>query len=97
MSGDKSGVKQASAVPKRPASRQRRGRRAGVADLWFSRDKKTRTSRYGRGMRWRAVYVDPSGNEYTRAFRTKADAQGWLDSNTAAMVAGTWVEPGKSK
>ncbi|MBA4023937.1 MAG: site-specific integrase [Gordonia sp.] len=48
-------------------------------------------------MRWRAVYVDPSGNEYTRAFRTKADAQGWLDSNTAAMVAGTWVEPGKSK
>ncbi len=48
-------------------------------------------------MRWRAVYVDPSGAEYTRAFRTKADAQGWLDSNTAAMVAGTWVEPGKSK
>lgn len=48
-------------------------------------------------MRWRAVYVDTLGKQHTRAFRTKADAQGWLDSNTAAMVVGTWVEPGKSK
>ncbi|WP_020108288.1 site-specific integrase [Nocardia sp. 348MFTsu5.1] len=41
------------------------------------------------------MYVDTVGLQHTRAFRIKAAAQGWLDSITAAVVAGTWVDRGK--
>lgn len=62
----------------------------------MKRDRKTKTAQYGKGLRYRAVYVDRGGIERSKAFRTKADAQSYLDNNTAAVVLGTWVDPSKS-
>jgi hypothetical protein len=77
-----------------------RNRRAGVTDLWTktvrNTDGSTRTvpsARAGRGMRWRARYVDDHGGEHTKAFTRKADAQVWLDNIVSAQVTGTYVDP----
>jgi integrase len=43
--------------------------------------------------RWQARYRDPDGNERTKTFRRKADAQRWLDENTADMLTGRYVDP----
>jgi integrase len=42
---------------------------------------------------WRARYRDAAGKEHSRHFARKVDAQRWLDSITAAMAAGTYVDP----
>jgi hypothetical protein len=51
------------------------------------------TARAGRGMRWRARYVDAEGRERTKAFRRKIDATQWLDGITAQFATGTYVKP----
>jgi len=43
--------------------------------------------------KWRARYRDHTGREHARHFDRKRDAQQWLDQQTAAMVAGTHVDP----
>ena len=65
----------------------KRNLRAGVDDLWSKTvrdsDGTTRTvasAQHGRGMRWRARYVDDTAEEHTKAFARKTDAQGWLDN-----------------
>ena len=77
-----------------------RSRRAGVEDLWFKtvRNPDGTTSKVpskldGKGSRWRARYVDSHGQEHTKAFARKSDAQAWLDGQTAAVVGGTHVAP----
>ncbi|MGO9352475.1 MAG: tyrosine-type recombinase/integrase [Mycobacterium sp.] len=77
----------------------RRNRR-GVEDLWTKtvRDEHGNaqtvpSGRDGRGMRWRARYVDDRGAEHTKAFARKIDASRWLDKQTAALVSGTHVAP----
>jgi hypothetical protein len=72
----------------------RRSRRSGVEDLWTKtvRDADGNTqsvpsARDGRGMRWRARYVDERGGEHSKAFGRKVDAQLWLDKQTAALVS----------
>jgi integrase len=69
-----------------------RNRRAGVEDRWRTADG-TPSARDGIGKRWRARYVDEHGREHTKAFGRKADASKWLDSQTAAIVSGTHVDP----
>ncbi len=76
---------------------QHRGRRAGVEDRWVSRRTGERTARYGKGLRWLARYVDRDGQERSKAFDRKADAQNWLDQETGALVAGTLLKPGVGK
>jgi integrase len=78
----------------------KRNRRAGVEDLWTKtvRDehgnaKAVASARAGRGMRWRARYVDDRGREHTKGFPRKSDAQHWLDKQTAAIISGTHVAP----
>jgi hypothetical protein len=78
----------------------KRNRRAGVDDLWRKTvrdtDGTTRTvpsGRDGRGLRWRARYVDDASREHTKAFGRKTDAQRWLDEVTAAVVTGQYVDP----
>jgi hypothetical protein len=78
----------------------KRNRRAAVEDLWTKtvRDEHGNTqavpsARRGRGMRWRARYVDDRGREHTKGFPRKVDAQRWLDGQTAAIVSGTHVAP----
>ncbi|WP_433054214.1 tyrosine-type recombinase/integrase [Dactylosporangium sp. CS-033363] len=53
-----------------------------VYDLWISsklgpNKEKVKTARYGRGKRWRAVFVHPGGVEETKAFHRKTDAEEW--------------------
>jgi integrase len=43
--------------------------------------------------RWRARYRDETGKEHARHFARKVDAQRWLDSVTASMVRGDYVDP----
>jgi integrase len=47
----------------------------------------------GRGLRYRAVIVDEIGDEQTKAFRRKEDARKWLESQSAAIFTGTYVDP----
>lgn len=83
----------------------KRNRRAGVDDLWTKTvhepDGNSRTvpsARDGRGMRWRARYVDDQSREHTKAFIRKADAQGWLDNEiTPSLATGTYVAPQAGK
>jgi integrase len=79
----------------------KRNRRAGVEDRWTKtvRDEhgnaqKVPSGRHGKGMRWQARYVDDDGNERSKAFERKADAQRWLDSDvTTKLATGTYVTP----
>ena len=48
---------------------------------------------YNKGSRWRARYVDDRGREHAKGFKRKADAQVWLDAQTAALVGGTHIAP----
>ncbi len=73
----------------------KRNRRAGVEDLWRKSDGAP-SKLNGAGLRWRARYVDESGAERSKRFRAKAGAQTWLDSQTAAIVTGTYVDPRRS-
>lgn len=74
---------------------QRRNRRAGVEDLWRKADG-TPSARDGRGMRWRARYVDAQAREHTKAFARKVDAQQWIDGVTTSVGTGTYVDPKRS-
>lgn len=46
---------------------------------------------------WRARYRDSRGKEHARHFSRKIDAQNWLDSVTAAIQTGTYVDPSRSR
>jgi integrase len=77
-----------------------RGRRAGVEDRWTKAvrddDGNTRTmpsSEHGRGLRWRARYVDDDGRQHSKAFGRKADAQAWLNEITSEFITGSYVTP----
>jgi integrase len=53
---------------------------------------------HGRGLRWRARYVDDTGRQVAKSFGRKADAQNWLDNNiTPALATGTYVAPEAGK
>ena len=78
----------------------KRNRRAGVEDRWHRtfRDEQGNASRipsarHSKGLRWLARYVDHGGQEHSRAFARKVDAQSWLDNVVAAQVTGTYVDP----
>ncbi|MBF6298030.1 site-specific integrase [Nocardia amamiensis] len=78
----------------------RRNRRSGVEDLWFMEvrledgtTEKVPTKLHGKGKRWRGRYVDDAGNEHTKRFAKKVDAQDWLDTQMSTLVQGTHVSP----
>jgi integrase len=76
--------------------KQQRGHRQGVENLWVGRSGQ-RTKLYGKGMQYRARYVDTGGKEHTRRFKYKADAKDWLKQITrggadiAPPVTGEWT------
>ena len=51
------------------------------------------TLRHGQGLRWLARWVDHDGNERSKAFARKADAQNHITGVTAAMTTGTYADP----
>lgn len=52
----------------------------------------------GKGLRWRARYVDEEDREHAKGFRRKVDAQQWLDTEvTAKFATGTYIDPERGK
>jgi hypothetical protein len=47
--------------------------------------------------RWRARYRDHVGQEISRHFARKVDAQRWLDTVTTAVSTGLYVDPSLSR
>lgn len=73
-----------------------RGRRSAVEDRWTDRAGRP-TKAHGAGSRWRARFVTATGVEQEKLFRRKADAQSWLDEQTAAVTTGAYVAPAAGK
>lgn len=49
------------------------------------------------GFAYRARYEGPDGKERTRHFKTKKEANRWLDEQSAKIVTGTYVDPNAGK
>ena len=82
---------------------QTRNRRSGVEDRWTKTvrlpDGTTETVpsvANGKGLRWRARYVDENGKEHAKGFGRKADANNWLNKQVSDQVTGTWTDPALS-
>lgn len=70
--------------------------RGHVADTWHKTvaGERVRTDRYGRGLRWQAVWDDPAtGRERTKAFRLKPDAEAYVVQMRSAQMRGEYVDP----
>lgn len=65
---------------------------ARVRDLWKTRDGK-KTTRYGKGKRYLAVWIGPDGKEATEAFRRKIDAENHGSVMEADRLRGVYVDP----
>ncbi|MGH3651599.1 tyrosine-type recombinase/integrase [Glutamicibacter sp.] len=65
-----------------------------IVDLWHRKDR-TRTTRYGTGKRWQAVWTDNTGKETKRSFDYKDQAQAWIDTRTIddALTPGGTKQP----
>lgn len=55
-----------------------------------------RSAVYGNVKRWRVRWVDESGNERTKVFERKPDAQNFLNGLTADVQRGEYIDPRKS-
>jgi integrase len=64
-----------------------------VRDLWHDARTGERTARYGTGLRWQAIWDDPSGRERTRSFERKVQAERHLASAVSEVLEGRWVDP----
>lgn len=54
------------------------------------------TVRHGRGKRWQARWVDNGGNERSKSFDRKADAQRHIAEVTTSLTTGTYADPQRS-
>lgn len=86
---------------------QARNRRSGVEDRWTKTVRRTLpdgstttesvpSAAHGKGLRWRARYVDENGKEHAKGFGRKADATNWLNKQVSDQVTGTWADPALS-
>ncbi len=68
---------------------------AHIEDRWEKAvdGRKIRTARYGKGMRWRARYHDPDGNERSQMFARRADGERFIATTTTDVLRGTYVDP----
>ncbi|MFI7460943.1 tyrosine-type recombinase/integrase [Nonomuraea sp. NPDC049646] len=77
---------------------------AFVKDLWTKtvrdqdgKPRKVRTTRYGKGKRWLAVWVDPEGKECSTAYDRKADAERKIATMGADIARGDYIDPNAGK
>jgi hypothetical protein len=73
---------------------------AHVEDRWYRTVKgpdgrlaKLRTARHGNGLRWRARYFDPDGQERNRSFATKVAAEKFLTEVEHSKIRGSYRDP----
>lgn len=72
---------------------------AHAQDLWEKtvEGRRIRTSRYGKGNRWQARYLDPEGHERTRTFARRQDAERFVVTVRADVLRGAYVDPNAGK
>ncbi|MEV4547137.1 tyrosine-type recombinase/integrase [Nonomuraea wenchangensis] len=77
---------------------------AFVKDLWTrtvrdqdGKPRKVKTTRYGKGKRWLAVWVDPEGKECSTAYDRKADAERKIATMGADIARGDYIDPNAGK
>ncbi|MEU0520780.1 site-specific integrase [Streptosporangium sp. NPDC006007] len=77
---------------------------AFVKDLWMKtvkhpdgRTEKAKTSRYGKGKRWLAVWVDPEGRERSAAYDRKVDAEKKASTMESDVARGDYIDPRAGK
>ena len=77
-----------------------------IQDRWYKtepgpdgRSRRTKSERYGSGMRYRARYVGPDGAEKSRSFpdKQKRLAETWLAQIAADLTRGQYVDPAAGK
>lgn len=70
---------------------------ASVNDLWYQTDKytgqKVRTSRYGRGKRWRVTWYDPTGAARSESFDRKTNADRRKRKVESDQLRSEYVDP----
>lgn len=68
---------------------------AHVEDRWEKvvNGRKVRTDRHGRGDRWRARYLDPTGRERSQTFARKVDAERFLATVETDKMRGAYLDP----
>ncbi|WP_284984242.1 site-specific integrase [Arthrobacter sp. efr-133-TYG-118] len=62
---------------------------AAIEDRWQRKDK-TRTDRYGQGLRWRVNWIEPDGRRRSASFAVKAAAQAKLDEVRGDLHKGVY-------
>lgn len=65
-----------------------------IRDLWHNRDK-TKTGRYGQGLRWQAIWTDGRGGEAKKSHRTKDAAEQWLIDQENKSLRGLTKDSGR--
>lgn len=75
-----------------------------VKDLWTRPEEqpdgkvvRVPNARHGKGKRWLAVWLDPDGNERTKAFTNKAPADKYWRDQESARDHGEYVDPKAGK
>src|SRR5919108_2375898 len=53
--------------------------------------------RPGRETLYEVRYLDPAGNERSKSFKRKGDAERWMSGNEVAKLEGSWVDPQRLK
>jgi len=68
---------------------------AHVEDRWYKtvRGERIKTARHGSGRRWRARYLNPDGDERSRSFDRKLDAERFLAEVEHSKIAGSYRDP----
>lgn len=72
------------------AEQRRKSGVYGPEDLWMKRDG-TKSTRHGRGKRWRITVINLDGSRETESFSRKVDAEVYRDAATTRLTTGTYV------
>jgi integrase len=69
---------------------------ASLNDRWWvtkAEGDKTRSDRYGTGLRWQVRYRDPQGNSRNKSFERRIDAERYLISISSELNKGYYLDP----
>lgn len=72
---------------------------ADIDDRWHRKGPAgpTRTERYGQGRRWLVRWRDPAGDQRSRSFHRKKDAETYAASITTDIRTGNYIDPSAGK
>lgn len=70
---------------------------ANIQDRWYDRvgDRKVRSARYRKGLRWLAEWRSPDGHKHRKAFPSKDAAQAFIEDQEADKRRGLYIAPNK--